>query len=127
MLPITMNDHKGAIHDINWAPNMGRSYHLIASASKDGTARIWKLTLPKLQQDTNVNTAKKQPQQQVTSKVLNDHHAEVWRVEWNMIGSLLATSGDDGIVRTWRYHMETKDWLCESMLRREELRDNQAQ
>lgn len=24
-----------------------------------------------------------------------DHHAEVWRVEWNITGTILASSGDD--------------------------------
>ncbi len=32
------------IHDVAWAPNMGRTYHLIATASKDGFVRIHKIS-----------------------------------------------------------------------------------
>ena len=36
--------HKQVIHDVAWAPSVGRSYHLLASASKDRALSIWKLT-----------------------------------------------------------------------------------
>ena len=36
--------HKEVIHDVAWAPSVGRSYHLLASASKDRTLSMWKLT-----------------------------------------------------------------------------------
>jgi nucleoporin SEH1 len=124
MLPINLTGHTGPIHDISWAPNMGRSYHLIASASKDGTARIWKLNLPKPQSETTTTSKKPVPQQQVSFKVLSDHQAEVWRVEWNLIGSVLATSGDDGAVRVWKYQIESKDWQMESVIRSNDLHTN---
>jgi nucleoporin SEH1 len=111
MLPIELRGHENPIHDVSWAPNMGRSYHLIASASKDTTARIWKFNLPKPTQDTNT----KKTTQQVVSTAL-EHPREVWRVEWNLIGSVLVTSGDDGIVRVWKYQIETKNWQMESVL-----------
>lgn len=28
--------------------------------------------------------------------------AQVWRVEWNVTGTILASSGDDGCVRLWK-------------------------
>ena len=31
---IVLEGHSAPIHDVAWAPNLGRSYHLIASASK---------------------------------------------------------------------------------------------
>ncbi|KAI9909412.1 hypothetical protein PsorP6_015028 [Peronosclerospora sorghi] len=37
--------HTDAIHDVCWAPNMGQSFHLLATASKDRTVRIWRLTI----------------------------------------------------------------------------------
>ena len=39
------------------------------------------------------------------------HNAEVWRVNWNATGSVLATAADDGSVSTWKmdYHGE---WVC---------------
>ena len=32
-----------------------------------------------------------------------DHQgAQVWRVAWNITGTILASSGDDGCVRLWK-------------------------
>jgi WD40 repeat protein len=31
-----------------------------------------------------------------------EHDAEVWRVEWNITGTILSSSGDDGKVRLWK-------------------------
>ena len=28
--------------------------------------------------------------------------SQVWRVEWNVTGTILASSGDDGCVRLWK-------------------------
>jgi len=32
----------------------------------------------------------------------NDHASTVWRVAWNVTGTILASSGDDGCVRLWK-------------------------
>lgn len=32
----------------------------------------------------------------------NDHNSTVWRVAWNVTGTILASSGDDGCVRLWK-------------------------
>lgn len=39
-----LKGHKNLVRGIAWAPTMGRSYHLIATACKDGHVRIFKLT-----------------------------------------------------------------------------------
>lgn len=31
-----------------------------------------------------------------------DHNCTVWRISWNLTGSILASSGDDGYVRMWK-------------------------
>ena len=31
-----------------------------------------------------------------------DHNSTVWRVAWNVTGTILASSGDDGCVRLWK-------------------------
>jgi nucleoporin SEH1 len=35
-----------AVSSVAWAPTCGRSYHLIATGSRDGKVRIWKLLCP---------------------------------------------------------------------------------
>jgi nucleoporin SEH1 len=89
----TLSGHIGAIHDIAWAPNMGRSYHMLATASKDKSVRIWKLDLIKGKLEAK----------QVA--LFSDHNAEVWRVEWNITGTILASSGDDNSVRLWKQNL----------------------
>ncbi|KAK6531634.1 epoxide hydrolase, soluble (sEH) [Orbilia ellipsospora] len=43
-----LRGHKGLVRDVSWAPNLGRSYHLIATACKDGQVRIFRLTDPRM-------------------------------------------------------------------------------
>jgi hypothetical protein len=37
--------------------------------------------------------------------------AQVWRVEWNVVGSVLASSGDDGSVMLWKQDLLVRPWL----------------
>ncbi|KAI9910513.1 hypothetical protein PsorP6_010632 [Peronosclerospora sorghi] len=89
--------HTDAIHDVCWAPNMGQSFHLLATASKDRTVRIWRLTI---HPDDHLRAEVKE----VARK--HHHYSEVWRVEWNVTGTMLASSGDDGTVRMWKSDFE---------------------
>lgn len=94
-----LKGHTDAVHDVAWAPNMGRSYHLIATASKDRSFRIYKLSLANDHgSDYMVEQVTMQEHQQ----------AAVWQVEWNVTGTMLATSGDDGVVRMWKADFEGK-------------------
>ena len=93
--------HTDAIHDICWAPNLGRSYHLIASASKDKTVRIWKVEL-----DASGKWKGK------LQEKFNEHNSEVWRVQWNITGTILASSGDDGNVRLYQSDHTNSSWKC---------------
>ncbi len=70
-----------------------------------------------------------------TAMAQSDHHAEVWRVEWNITGilsilfrsftdivvtgSILASSGDDGNVRLWKAGL-TGEWRAFSVIHGEE-------
>ena len=44
-------------------------------------------------------------------QVLDDHKAEVWSVEWNMTGTMLASTGDDGKAKVWKYAAGGR-WIC---------------
>jgi nucleoporin SEH1 len=86
------------INDVAWAPNLGRSYELIATASQDRAVRIWKVT--------------QSLGREVFEKVFEsrDHKSEVWHVEWNVTGTVLASSGDDAVVRLWVKDPFTGEW-----------------
>lgn len=92
--------HTGYIKDIAWAPNMGRSYDLIATASKDHTVKIWQIERKgDFECEANVIAS------------FDDHGATVWRVEWNITGTILASSGDDNKVRLWKANFKN-EWKC---------------
>ena len=95
-----LSKHNAAVNDVCWAPNLGRSYHLIASASSDTKIKIWKVQ--KREDEIKVTCASELPQ-----------GTEVWRCEWNLTGTVLATSGDDGTVRLWRMNFKG-EWVCVS-------------
>lgn len=42
---------------------------------------------------------------QIMSK-FSDHSCTVWRVSWNLTGTILSSSGDDGYVRMWKSKFE---------------------
>ncbi len=42
---LTKDGHEDSITDVQWASQFGRSYHMIASSSKDGKIIIWKVYL----------------------------------------------------------------------------------
>jgi nucleoporin SEH1 len=82
----------GHAMDVDWAPNIGRGYHLIAVASGDGIVRIFKVKINAQDASAEVTVAAE----------LKAHKGEVWRVSWNLTGTILASSGDDGKVLLWK-------------------------
>lgn len=98
----SLPEHNGLIRSVSWAPSMGRSYHLIATGCKDGFIRIFK-AVEKENGEFNIETVAK----------LNDHRLEVWRVSWNLTGTILSSAGDDGKVRLWKCSYKG-EWRCMS-------------
>ena len=45
----------------------------------------------------------------------NDHSSSVWRVCWNVTGTILATAGDDGQVKLWKSNY-LDQWKCMATL-----------
>lgn len=86
-----LKNHTEEVHSVAWAPNLGRSFHLLATASKDKTVRIWKLPTSGGPSFDVVEVA-----------CLREHASEVWRVSWNITGTILASSDGDGTVRLWK-------------------------
>ncbi|KAL6064696.1 Nucleoporin SEH1 [Balamuthia mandrillaris] len=105
----TLSGHTDEVHAVAWAPNLGRTFNLIASSSKDKTIRIWKLP-------TTHSTTLTQP---IEAAVLKYHNDAVWRVEWNITGTILASSGDDGTVCLWKADFKGQ-WLLLTTINEED-------
>ncbi|KAJ3400336.1 epoxide hydrolase, soluble (sEH) [Chytriomyces hyalinus] len=110
--------HLGQVTDVAWAPNMGRSYQLIATGCKDNHVRFYKLTWEDASKtdeavrlaQTTAGIAKGKWRVELASS-FNDHQSEVWRVDWNIIGTVLSSCGLDGTVRLWK-STYLGDWSC---------------
>ena len=77
----------------------GRSFHMIASCSKDRQVIVWRTVLVDIMNDEVLETP------QVVALYSIDFNAiaagEVQRLRWNILGTCLATSGEHGDVRIW--------------------------
>lgn len=134
-----LNGHRGLIRSISWAPSIGRWYQLIATGSKDGNVRIFKLTdksssgndirnVDDSDEDMEKNISifsndplksnTKKSQSHLNVELLSehdDHNGEVWSVSWNLTGTILSSAGDDGKVRLWK-STYSNEFKCMSVI-----------
>jgi WD40 repeat protein/tRNA A-37 threonylcarbamoyl transferase component Bud32 len=75
---ITLRGHEDSIYHFEFSPDES----VLASASDDGTARVWDLTTREV-------------------RVLRGHEDDVYRIAFRSDGRELATSSLDGTVRVW--------------------------
>ncbi|XP_065332480.1 nucleoporin SEH1 isoform X1 [Cloeon dipterum] len=99
------------VHDITFAPNFGRSYHLLAIASRD----VKLVILRPLEDSTETATGLTKFSVEIAAR-FEDHYSVVWRVSWNITGTILASSGDDNCVRLWKANYAGV-WRCVEVLR----------
>ncbi len=104
-LLVELQGHEAAVNDVCWAPNVGRSFHLIATVSSDRCIRIWKIERCTNGEDSWTSACVETLEQDV----------EVWRAQWNVTGTVLATSGDDGVIKSWQSNFRGK-WECTSIV-----------
>jgi nucleoporin SEH1 len=131
---LTLDGHQGIVNDVAWANTMGRSYHLIATACHDFKVRIYQITLPGKsdglstlppspqsanEQHQTLASGSPTPQPSLltprhTAQLVaefGDHQAPVWRVKWNLTGTVLSSAGDDGKIRLWKSNYSGV-WRC---------------
>ncbi|KAK2708639.1 hypothetical protein QYM36_014291 [Artemia franciscana] len=88
-----------SVNDIAFAPNVGRSYHLLAVASKD--IRVFRIKSNAAYYSTSTSVSA--PALEVSQVFQSDIHGGlVWRLAWNSTGTMLASCGDDEYIRLWK-------------------------
>ncbi len=99
------------VHDITFAPNVGRSYDLLGVATTKEVKIISITPLPQEAINHNLSSAQLLQHSALFDRTrfdirvvanFEDHGSQVWRVSWNITGTILASSGDDGTVRLWK-------------------------
>jgi nucleoporin SEH1 len=139
---------KDLVRDVAWANGSMRGFDIIATASKDGTVRIYELRTdgraggegeeakepqqPLVKQDQHGKPSgigaslagankpddetaldagsdpSRIKQNVVLVAELNEHKGAVWRCNFSHTGDVLTTSGDDGIIRSWKRGVDMK-------------------
>jgi nucleoporin SEH1 len=92
--------HAGPVLDVAWAPNVGRRFHWIAATEQGGPLRVYQL-----------NRSGDDQLELTSTRVLPSQGS--WKCQWNVTGTVLASSGDAGIVQLWKSNPQGQ-WKCVS-------------
>ncbi len=105
--------------DVAWAPNVGRSFHLIASCGKDDRLQVHRIRRGgrgwggggAVDGGGNIEGAGGGLAYEGTAVL--DQGRTNWRCQWNVTGTVLASSGDGGTVKLWKCDFRGR-WKCVS-------------
>jgi len=100
---------QNAIKDIQFAPNFGQSYHLLAVASTN--IDLFTIKPANRGEMNNSSDTKALAYDVICINTMDDHGSTVWKVCWNVFGSVLYSCGDDGRIRMWKGTINGP-WLC---------------
>ncbi|KAJ3410845.1 epoxide hydrolase, soluble (sEH) [Chytridiales sp. JEL 0842] len=121
----SLGGHGGMVTDVAWGPNLGREYELVATGCKDGVVRIFKLVVDEGKGGAGRKSGGGSRWKVDLVAAFDEHKAEVWKVEWNVLGNVLSSSGDDGKVRLWSATY-LDDWKCKSVISTEDAPQEDA-
>jgi len=115
--PSNNNKTLAPVASISWAPGCARSYQLIATGSRDGTVRIWKIVPPRDPEEDESSLPEEWMILGTPAEFTDDHEGGVGtvKVEWNSIGTMLSATGVDGKVRMYRAKY-TGEWVLVSTI-----------
>jgi len=100
--------------DVAWSPDVGRSYHLISSCGRDGVLKVHRLKKSGTgSSEAGNNATATGSGLQLESSQKLDTEADAWRCAWNVTGTVLASSGDSGVVKLWKSDFRG-NWKCVS-------------
>lgn len=108
----TANGIPRGVLDAAWAPNVGRSYHLIATCGKDNQLKVHRVKRGRGGKgDSEGGPSSASSLVYEGTEVLDQ--SQSWRCQWNVTGTVLASSGDGGVVRLWKSDFQGR-WKCVS-------------
>jgi nucleoporin SEH1 len=81
---------------VDWAPRRQRGHELVATGSKAGVVGIYKLS------EMGEGLVVGGGAYNVEMVGQFEGHGDVQRVNWNVTGTVLSSSGDDGRIRMWK-------------------------
>jgi nucleoporin SEH1 len=116
---LTLKGHTSprcGVLDVAWAPDVGRSYHLISSCGRDGLLcvhRLKKKSPSNFDEDNSANKSRNEAGLEIESCEKLENNTDTWRVAWNVTGTVLASSGDSGVVKLWKSDFRG-NWKCVS-------------
>ncbi|KAG6896297.1 hypothetical protein C0992_009250 [Termitomyces sp. T32_za158] len=113
-----------AVTTVSWAPSCGRSYHLIATGGRDGRVRIWRV-----KPGEDLDGEDEEEEGNWTASVVADfdqHKSAIGKVEWNITGTILSSTGNDGRIRLWKATSGSV-WRPAGSIGVEEAEDSQRQ
>mmetsp|Transcript_5427 Transcript_5427/g.7852 ORF Transcript_5427/g.7852 Transcript_5427/m.7852 type:complete len:392 (-) Transcript_5427:1261-2436(-) len=119
--------HPGSVLDVSWAPNVGRRFHWIASCENGGALRVYQLSRGSFSSSDINDTANgggagddanagDTTLELKSTHVLPCREGSTWKCEWNVTGTVLATSGDGGVVQLWKCDTASGGWKCVSQI-----------
>lgn len=99
--------------DVAWAPNVGRTFHLIASCGKDNRLLVHRIKRGGGGGEQSADGNSSISGLTYEGTALLDQERTNWRCQWNVTGTVLASSGDGGAVMLWKNDFHGK-WKCVS-------------